>query len=187
MIETQRLSLVLMHDVPAERLLQYYVDNQAHLAPWEPLREGAFYTLDYWQHQLELSRYAYLEGREYKWVARFPDACERDVIIGICNFAGIIRGSFQACFLGYSISQTHEGQGYMSEMLTAGIAYMFDHVGLHRIMANYMPHNERSGQLLARLGFEREGYARDYLQIAGRWEDHVLTAKVNDHYHHDEQ
>jgi ribosomal-protein-alanine N-acetyltransferase len=32
-------------------------------------------------------------------------------------------------------------------------------------MANYMPHNQRSGDLLARLGFEKEGYAKDYLLI----------------------
>ena len=34
----------------------------------------------------------------------------------------------------------------------------------------------RSGALLARLGFEKEGYAKDYLLIDGQWRDHVLTA-----------
>ena len=38
--------------------------------------------------------------------------------------------------------------------------------------------NERSGRLLERLGFEKEGYAKRYLKIDGLWEDHVLTAKV---------
>ncbi len=47
---------------------------------------------------------------------------------------------------------------------------------MHRIMANYMPHNMRSGHLLTKLGFEREGYAKQYLQINGEWRDHVLTA-----------
>ena len=46
-------------------------------------------------------------------------------------------------------------------------------------MANYLPSNTRSEALLERLGFEREGYAKSYLQIGGRWRDHVLTAKVN--------
>jgi ribosomal-protein-alanine N-acetyltransferase len=46
-------------------------------------------------------------------------------------------------------------------------------------MANYMPANERSGKLLSRLGFEREGLAKRYLYINGRWEDHVLTALLN--------
>jgi ribosomal-protein-alanine N-acetyltransferase len=43
-----------------------------------------------------------------------------------------------------------------------------------------MPGNERSARLLQRLGFEQEGYAKRYLQIAGVWEDHVLTSRVRD-------
>ena len=54
--------------------------------------------------------------------------------------------------------------------------YMQRSQHIHRIMANYMPHNQRSGGLLARLGFEKEGYAKDYLLIDGQWRDHVLTA-----------
>lgn len=56
---------------------------------------------------------------------------------------------------------------------------IFEDQPLHRLMAAHMPANTRSATLLSRLGFEREGYARDYLQIAGRWEDHVLTALLN--------
>ena len=43
-------------------------------------------------------------------------------------------------------------------------------------MANYMPINFRSAKLLHRLGFTVEGYAKNYLLINNRWEDHVLTA-----------
>jgi ribosomal-protein-alanine N-acetyltransferase len=46
-------------------------------------------------------------------------------------------------------------------------------------MANYMPENKRSARVLEKLGFEKEGMARDYLKIAGEWRDHVLTAKIN--------
>ena len=53
---------------------------------------------------------------------------------------------------------------------------------MHRIMANYMPHNQRSGNLLKKLGFVVEGYARDYLLINGKWEDHILTSLNNDNY-----
>jgi ribosomal-protein-alanine N-acetyltransferase len=31
------------------------------------------------------------------------------------------------------------------------------------------------------LGFEKEGYAKSYLKIAGHWQDHILTALVNPH------
>ena len=64
----------------------------------------------------------------------------------------------------------------MSEALGAGIGHIFGPLALHRIMANYLPTNERSGRLLRRLGFVVEGFARDYLYIDGAWRDHILTA-----------
>jgi ribosomal-protein-alanine N-acetyltransferase len=67
----------------------------------------------------------------------------------------------------------------MSEALERAIRYLFDDLLLHRIEANHMPSNTRSAKLLARLGFEREGYARDYLFIDGAFRDHVLTSLTN--------
>jgi ribosomal-protein-alanine N-acetyltransferase len=67
----------------------------------------------------------------------------------------------------------------MHEALEAAIRYAFDELRLHRIMANYVPTNERSGRVLRRLGFVIEGYARDYLFIGGRFMDHVLTSLTN--------
>ena len=72
--------------------------------------------------------------------------------------------------------EKHQGSGLMFEALSAALPFALEHLGLHRIMANYQPHNERSGKLLRRLGFAVEGYARDYLYIDGEWRDHVLTA-----------
>ncbi|MFW8253899.1 GNAT family N-acetyltransferase, partial [Klebsiella pneumoniae] len=83
---------------------------------------------------------------------------------------------FHACFLGYSLGEKWQGQGLMLEALQSLIRYMQRQQKRHRIMANYMPHNQSSGDLLTRLGFEREGYAKDYLLIDGKWQDHVLTA-----------
>jgi len=64
----------------------------------------------------------------------------------------------------------------MSEALRAGDGFAFEELRLHRIMANYRPENERSARLLERLGFVREGIARDYLFVDGAWRDHVLTS-----------
>lgn len=63
--------------------------------------------------------------------------------------------------------------------LDALVAYAFGALGLHRVMANHLPDNERSAKLLARLGFEVEGLAKNYLFINGAWRDHVLTARTN--------
>ncbi len=67
----------------------------------------------------------------------------------------------------------------MREILEAGINYAFEELKLHRIMANYIVENDRSGRLLASLGFETEGVAKSYLKINGRWQDHQLTSKLN--------
>src|SRR3546814_5111337 len=102
-------------------------------------------------------------------------------VIGQVNFSNIVRGAFQAAHMGYQIDAECEGRGLMTEALRLAIDFMFARFGLHRIMANYIPDNHRSGRVLERLGFEKEGYARNYLFIDGAWRDHVLTALINPH------
>ena len=97
-------------------------------------------------------------------------------IIGMCNLTQIFRGLFQACYLGYKIDHAYEGKGLMFEALRETIRFAFEDLRLHRIMANYMPINMRSAKLLNRLGFVIEGFAKNYLLINNKWEDHVLTA-----------
>ncbi len=70
----------------------------------------------------------------------------------------------------------------MSEAVAKAIDYMFEKQKLHRIMANYMPSNERSARLLHKLGFVVEGCAKKYLLINGRWEDHILSSLTNENW-----
>ena len=72
-----------------------------------------------------------------------------------------------------------QGHGYMLEAVRGAVAYAFGTLGLHRVMADYMPRNRRSAAVLRQAGFVMEGYAREFLRINGRWEDHVLTAITN--------
>lgn len=175
-LKSERCHIVIPQLAHAPLLLAYYQNNQAHLAPWEPLRQGCFYTQDYWQTQIENINAAFEAGTEYRFIALNS---AQDKVIGICNFTNVSRGIFQACNLGYSIDEEHQGQGLMFELLTVAIDYMFAQQGLHRIMANYIPTNKASEALLLKLGFEKEGYAKSYLKIAGQWQDHCLTAKLN--------
>tara|TARA_B100001057_G_scaffold75399_3_gene70115 strand:- start:12049 stop:12336 length:288 start_codon:yes stop_codon:yes gene_type:complete len=89
---------------------------------------------------------------------------------------------FQACHLSYSIAARYQGKGHMKLIVKHAIAYAFDDLRLHRIMANHMPSNIRSEGLLKSLDFEREGYARSFIRINGKWEDHVLNSLVNPIY-----
>jgi [ribosomal protein S5]-alanine N-acetyltransferase len=174
-LQTPRARIRLVEPSDALKLLQHRVENRAHLAPWEPLRESEYYTLAHCVQSIEEGRENARLDRGYPLVALDVD---EETVLATFTFANIVRGAFQACHLGYGVAARVQGQGLMREILEPGIAWAFGELGLHRVMANYLPRNERSARLLAKLGFEREGYAKRYLQIAGVWEDHVLTARV---------
>jgi ribosomal-protein-alanine N-acetyltransferase len=174
-LETPRAHIRLAETSDALKLLQYRVENRAHLAPWEPLRESDYYTLSHCLRTIEDGREHASFDRGYPLIAFDLD---EERVLATFTFANIVRGAFQACHLGYGVAARMQGQGLMREVLEPGIGWAFGELGLHRVMANYLPRNERSARLLAQLGFEREGYAKRYLQIAGVWEDHVLTARV---------
>lgn len=159
----------------APKLLQYRLENREHLAPWEPLRSAAYYTLEPCRRAVTDAREAARLDRDYPLLLFDSDEQE---IRGSLTFSNVMRGPFQACLLGYGIGARWQGLGMMHEALEAALVWAFGELDLHRVMANHMPRNERSARLLARLGFEREGYARAYLKIAGQWEDHVLTARI---------
>lgn len=176
---TPRLELVLAGPEFAGRMVDYYRRNAKHLEPWEPRRSPEFLNVGWWRRQLEANVAEYRADRGARMVLVLRGDPEARVV-GVANLANLVRGAFQACHLGYSIDHELEGQGYMSEALEELLRWAFEGLGLHRVMANYRPENERSGRLLARLGFEREGYARRYLHIDGAWRDHVLTARTRD-------
>lgn len=176
-LETERLLLRLASPNDAEFLVRYYTENRDYLAPWEPVRSEEFYTISFWQNMLQEARQEFLNGRSMRLVFSLKSSAP-DPIVGVANFNNMIRGVFQACYLGYSIDHRYQGQGLMYEALQRAITFAFEELRLHRVMANYIPRNERSARLLRKLGFVPEGYARDYLKIAGKWEDHILTALV---------
>lgn len=176
MLTTDRTRIEPLAPVHAELLHAYLCENREHLARWEPSRDEDYYEEDTSLILTEIAWQERAEGNSQRFAILTP---QRDELIALCNFTCILRGSFQACYLGYSIARKYEGRGYMQEALQTCIDYMFREQKLHRIMANHMPNNRRSAALLQRLGFVVEGEARAYLKIAGRWEDHVLTALVN--------
>ncbi|HEY5222227.1 MAG TPA: GNAT family protein [Microbacteriaceae bacterium] len=49
-----------------------------------------------------------------------------------------------------------------------------EELGLHRIEASTLPHNIGSQRVLQNAGFQQIGMAPQYLQIAGKWQDHNL-------------
>lgn len=161
-----------------QKVTAFYRNNWEHLETWEPgtgpdLRneETVKNALLDWTKQQDADT-------AIRFLMQVKED-NNDKVIGIINLTQIFRGPFQAGYLGFKISKDFEGKGFMREALEKVIEYAFGPLNLHRIMANHLPTNIRSAQLLKRLGFSVEGYARDYLRIRGKWADHVLTALTN--------
>jgi ribosomal-protein-alanine N-acetyltransferase len=176
---TARLDLVAPDPALAAAVLGYYRLNRAHLDPWGPPVPPGFYEEAWQRAQLEKGRDEWDAGRAWRWWLRERGHARRRVI-GTVHFSQVVRGAFHNAMLGYSIDGACQGRGLMAEALRAAIAEVFSPaVNLHRIQANVRPENARSLRLLERLGFEREGCAREYLLIDGGWRDHVMTALRN--------
>lgn len=173
-----RVVVSLVAEADAEPLCAFHGRNFDRLKPWMPPVPEDFLTLAYWQRWAAAGRQLYTQEQAVRLIVRRADASDR-AVIGQVNFSNIVRGPFQGCFVGYHVDAWHEGQGFMRESLELAIRFMFDVLGLHRIMAGFVPSNDRSRVLLRRLGFVEEGYAKDYLFIDDAWRDHVLTAIVN--------
>ncbi len=178
MIETERLTIRLAEPVDVPQVIGYYSDNLEHLRPYSPPFEADLLDEASWHEQVGQRRreFSYRESLR-AFIFRRDDG--RD-IAGNINLTQVFRGAFQSCVLGYNLSESQQGHGYMTEAVRGVVSFAFGEWGLHRIAANYMPRNERSAGVLKRCGFRIEGLAPAYLLINGRWEDHVLSSITND-------
>lgn len=154
----------------------YFIANKAFLKPWEPRREESFYTTAHWTqkliklnelHRLGLAYYLLIIDKQSKQM------------LGTISFSNLSRFPFHACSLGYSLAESAQGRGVMTAAVKLALSYMFNVQNIHRVMASYMPRNHRSEAVLNRVGFIKEGFAKDYLLINGKWEDHNLTSIIN--------
>ena len=177
-IETDRLLMQTGCASAVTPILDYYVRNKAFHEEWAPRRERTFYTLQYQKEQMEREEAQTRNGRLIRfWLAKKDDPGRQ---IGLVSFSNIIRGAFLSCFLGYHLDQSLINQGYMTEAIRAGIGYVFEKAGLHRIEANIMPRNKASLRVVEKLEFYEEGIARNYLKIYGNWEDHIHMVLLNE-------
>ncbi len=157
----------------------YFIANRAHLKPWEPKREDAFYSEAGWTQRLVKLNELHRMGLGYYLIILDKETNE---MLGTVSFSNVSRFPFHACNLGYSLARSAQGRGVMTRAVKMAVNYMFKIQNMHRIMASYMPRNKRSESVLERAGFVKEGFAEKYLLIDGQWEDHNLTSIVNPHW-----
>ena len=169
--------LVTTDDVPA--LAELLRVSRDFLAPWEPVRGDDYFTTE---GQLTVISDALVH---HERGSTLPHVILDDVgrVAGRITLSGIVRGPFQSCSVGYWVGVTVTGRGLATAAVRDVLAVAFDELGLHRVQAETVLHNVRSQRVLRRNGFRRIGMAPAYLNIAGRWQDHILyqVTRPDDH------
>ena len=174
-IETARMTLRLPVHGDYRQWADLRAASTAFLAPWEPV----------WAHD-HLTRRAFT-NRVY-WASRaqaqgtaLPVLMirrEDQQLLGAITLDNIRRGPVQAGTLGYWIGAPFARHGYMREAILAMVHHAFVQMDLSRVEAACLPENAASRGVLEKTGFKYEGVAQSYLQIAGRWRNHVLYANL---------
>lgn len=98
-------------------------------------------------------------------------------VLGTCtlHFYGASAQNRRA-EVGYALGSAHWGQGLIHEALTALVSFAFapDGLHLHRLEADIDPRNAASARVVARLGFQQEGYLRERWLVNGEVCDTAL-------------
>ena len=174
-LETQRMTLRLPVHGDFRAWAALRLDSEEFLTAWEPkwaadhLSRKAFTNRVYWaQRSINYGNAVPL------FLVRRSD----DALLGAITLDNIRRGPAQAGTTGYWVGEPFARNGYMKEAIEAVVHYAFHTLDLSRVEAGCLPENAPSRRLLEQSGFKYEGVAQSYLQINGRWRNHVLYANL---------
>jgi ribosomal-protein-serine acetyltransferase len=151
----------------------------------EALHEAILETLPELLRWLPWARpdHARSDTRRYVRHARLARARRTSYEFAVCASAsGRLLGvvglhrldwSRREAALGYWIRRSEWGRGFATEAGARVVEHGFRALGLNRIEAHVAPVNHRSQRVVEKLGFAREGIAREIERIGDRYVDHI--------------
>ena len=168
--ETERLTVRAMLASDVEAFVAYRSDPEvARYQSWEDytLEQGRALVAD----MLELR--PGLPGEWYQFA--------------VVDAAGDLVGDLAACVdadehrqleVGFTLAPGHQGKGYATEALRGLLAYAFDTLSMHRVIAVTDAENAAAAALLARVGFRKEAHFRENIFFKGAWGSEFLFAML---------
>jgi ribosomal-protein-alanine N-acetyltransferase len=152
-------------------------ESRSFLAPWEPVWPVDDLSRQSFRRRMKRYHDDMIADLAYTLFIFEPTTGS---LMGGMTLGNVRRGVSQSATLGYWMGQPFAGRGIMTKAVRVMKVFAFEKLGLRRIEAGCIPNNIASIRVLEANGFEREGYAREYLCIAGVWQDHFLYACLND-------
>ena len=174
-ILTARLSLRLPEHRDFREWAKLRHQSRAFLSPWEPIWAADHLSRASFANRVYWSQRAIKNGNA---VPLFVFHKEAGQLVGAITLDNIRRGPSQVGTIGYWVGQQYARQGFMSEAIIAMVAHAFGALDLSRVESACLPDNVASRGVLEKAGFKYEGVAQSYIQINGRWRNHVLYAAL---------
>ncbi len=151
-LETDRLTLrefeisdalCVFNNWRNDEVVEQFMDWRADKSPQDTEKKVAEWVAEY-----EKDNY-------YNWAIILKDTGEPIGAIG-----GEVNELLQSIDVGYCIGQKWWGQGIASEAFKAVISYLFEQVGVNRIVAMHAPENPSSAKVMKKCGLVYEGTLR---------------------------
>lgn len=174
-IETERMSLRVPQHSDFRAWSALRKASIDFLTPWEPTWSADHLTRKAFTNRVYWAQRSVTGGTAVPlFLIRRSDA----TLLGAITLDNIRRGPAQAGTLGYWIGAPHARAGFMREAIEAVVHHGFTVLDISRVEAACLPENTASRGVLEKSGFKYEGVAQSYLQINGRWRNHVLYANL---------
>lgn len=170
MLVTERCVLrpVTLEDVPA--IFRMMNDPQVN----RYLGRKPMASLDEAVKRVNMFQATFQEQTGIPWGITLRDGGQ---LIGTCVFWNLNKPHYRA-ELGYILAPEWWGQGLVSEVVRAVLAFGFTTMGLHSVEAQMDPDNTASRRVLEKIGFVQEGYFREnfYDPVKERFTDTAVLS-----------
>lgn len=93
-----------------------------------------------------------------------------------------IQESIGSAEIGYFIDQRYQGKGIITNLTKKMIGYLFEDMGMNKIVINCGIMNYRSQAIPKKLGFKQDGIIRQNYKIADRLDDTVQFSLLRSEY-----
>ena len=172
-IVTARLELKPMDMADTTELWEAIDGSRQHLQrwlPWVPYNDSEEASIRFASASIS----DWDGGRSLRFLIR--DRSQQR-LLGLLGFDNCIH-LHRSCELGYWLRLDACGFGYMTEAAGASLYFAFQRAGVHRVRCAAATTNYASLAVIARLGFNFEGIARQAEFVDSRWLDHAVFSRL---------
>ncbi|GEN88107.1 GNAT family protein [Oceanobacillus sojae] len=156
-METERLRLIEINQEHKQKIFEIFskeeVTRYYGIEPFQKI-EQAEKMIDSFQKHIQ-------ENRAVRWGIVPKDTEELAGTIGLNN----LQIWNKRAEIGFDMHPDFWRMGYTSEAVKKILEYSFQQLNLKRVGAITYPENKASNQLLDKLGFQKEGLLRSYINL----------------------